>query len=382
MKIFMLYFLIFTVSTHGFAMKKNTVNPTELNSTKTTKDIAAFFQKTRSLRDDLEVENLELRLAINFNLDSDQLTSSAKAQLDSLAAVLTKPEFSQTNIELAGHTCDLGKREYNQKLSERRVRNAAHYLLDNYNLNRDRISTRAYGEDMPLIPGARDEEEREVNRRVVVYLRENRETIENMLKNRSEKSGFRWAVFKYKKDGKSDIVDYEGSSILYSNDEYRVFIRPARAKYVYIFQKDSKGHGEWIFPRKDIPYTNPLKPNEYFFPGRSKVFVLDNTVGTESIYFLVMDEPAEELGKALENNSANYFTQAMTQTIKLRGLKEVRIGPPIHGSTGNPNTIVISSPNETDPNEDGLVLKEPEGDVVNIMAQYREFFTVLTFDHR
>jgi len=347
---------------------------------KSPEDLKSFFRKSRSLRDDFKISDLELRLAISFALDSDSLNAEAKAQLDNLAKVLLDPEFSKLLIELAGHTCDLGDASYNFQLSQRRVKSAADYLVKKYNIAPNRIATKAYGKSMPLIPGAKDEVERAVNRRVVTYLPENRATIEKMLEDMPYFYGFSWAVFRIRKDGKTELVNYDGSSILKSDDEYRIFLRPARKKYVYIFQEDSKGVGQWLFPRKDIAIANPLQPGEYFLPSQSKVFVLDNTVGTETIYLVVTDEPAKDLEILIEGDSSNLVSETVLKIVKTRGLKKIKIGPPAKSANVTPNTIVISPPQSgtKKPGDSGV----SETDIANVMAHYSEFFMVIEFGHR
>jgi len=374
--------LLGILSFYGFALSSAQDTPlkNQQEQIKSPEDLKSFFRKSRSLRDDFKISDLELRLAISFALDSDSLNAEAKAQLDNLAKVLLDPEFSKLSIELAGHTCDLGDASYNFQLSQRRVNSASDYLTKKYHIAPNRIAVKAYGESMPLIPGAKDEAERVVNRRVVTYLPENRAAIENMLEDMPYFYGFSWAVFRVRKDGKTELVNYDGSSILRSDDEYRIFLRPARKKYVYIFQEDSKGIGQWLFPRKDIAVANPLKPGEYFLPSQSKVFVLDNTVGTETIYLVVTDEPARDLEALIEGDSSNLVSETVMKIVKTRGLKKIKIGPPAKSAHVTPNTIVISPPQSaTEKPGDSRV---SEMDIANVMAQYSEFFMVIEFGHR
>ncbi len=352
----------------------------EQDKIKSPAEIKSFFKKSRSVEADFQISDLELRLAMSFELDSDTLNKKSQTQLDNLASVLLEPEFSALTIELAGHTCDLGDANYNLQLSSRRVQHAFEYLVDKHRISPNRITTRAYGESRPLIIGARKESERAVNRRVVTYLTENRETIEKMLDAIPYNLGFRWAVFRYTKDNKAELIEYDGSSILKSDDAYRVFLRPARRKYVYIFQEDSRGKNQWLFPRKDLEYSNPLEPGEYFLPSRSKVFVLDDNVGTESIYLVVTDEPAAELEALIDNDAPNLIAEAVKKTVLTRGLKKIRIGPPVDSTEVTLNTVVISPQTQ-----ELLVSKDlavPPKNVANIMAQYSEFFVVLEFEHR
>jgi len=359
--------------------------------------IASFFRKTvltthnlqtlklKNIEPDFkpgDLKDLELRLEINFSFDSYALTDTAKSQLDNFAKVLKDPEFQHLFVELAGHTCEKGPAEYNEVLSQRRVNSARDYLINAQKINPIRISPRAYGERLPLIPGAKTEVERAQNRRVVTYLPENRSAIERILEE-IPNLGFRWAVLQYTNTDTFKLVEYDGSSQLKSEDEYRIFVRPFQKKYIYLYQLDSRGKGEWLFPRDDIALKNPVMPGNYFLPDNSRLFVLDHNVGKETIFLVVTDTPVEELEALLENDTEASFPEAVEHAIKTRGLEDVIIKPWKKNQTVIPkdNQVVVSSEGQRE-FDDKLELRIPQKNIVNIMAQYREFFTVLEFEHK
>ena len=351
-------------------------NPNE--AVVTSEEISSFFRKTKGVRDQVKLSDLELRLAISFTLDSDVLTSEARHQLDQLAKTLNDPEFKGIKIELAGHTCDLGNAEYNLKLSKKRVQSAVNYLTNTHHIASSRLSTEAYGERMPLIPGADTEEERAVNRRVVVYLPENRGAIEQMLRELPVKMGFCWGIFSYTGDGRERLVPYDNSGSLHSNDEYRIFIRPASRKYIYVYQIDSRGKGEWLFPREERSYTNPLRPGEYYLPSKSEVFVLDDNVGQESIYLFVTDDPVEEIEDLIRQKNEKPVKEVITQVVKTRGLKKIRIGPPAKTTAASSHSIVLSKIDDTGE----INLNQSADQLATILAQYKEFYTEIRFEHK
>lgn len=385
MKIYIRIFLIalvgfccFNVSflaAQGTKTKNNSIVPTE--------DIKAHLLKKRSVKENPKVTDLELRLAISFHLNSADLTQRTKEQLDNLAAVLVAPEFTNQKIELAGHTCELGDATYNLALSQKRVKGVVNYLVKTHHINPQRITNQAYGESMPLIPAARNEKERAVNRRVVVYRPEDRPTIERMLREMPKILGFSWAALHYTKDNKTKLIEYDGSSSLESGGEYRLLLRPATKKWVYIYQKDSRGNHSWLFPRNDVGLSNPMQPGEYFLPSKSEVFVLDENTGTETIYLVATEEPAEELEALLNSESPELFTQALSKTVKLRGLKDIRIGKPANTKNVPPHVIYISKSNQApQKKQGGLRLGTPQDEIANIMATYREFMMMLSFEHK
>jgi hypothetical protein len=80
-------------------------------------------------------------------------------------------------------------------------------------------------------------------------------------------------------------------SELSSSELYRIAFHLSKDSWVYIFQIDSTGKMDWLFPKN--PYArfssgqNPVEPNRWvFLPGRSQEdwFRLDENSGVEHIY--------------------------------------------------------------------------------------------------
>ena len=103
---------------------------------------------------------------ILFAINSSDLQSTARQNIESLAVVLNK--YSDTNILVEGDTDNTGTEEYNQKLSERRAQSVADYLKGQ-GIPGSRISTIGLGE---LNPVASNDTEygRSLNRRVEVAI--------------------------------------------------------------------------------------------------------------------------------------------------------------------------------------------------------------------
>ncbi len=347
--------------------------------------IANHLMRLKAPLPDAKPGDLELRLDINFDFNSAALRSSAKAQLDTLASVLKSPGFTNTAIELAGHTCDIGQDSVNLALSQRRVKSAIDYLAKTGKIEPARLSRIAYGEKLPLIVGAKSETERQLNRRVVVYLPENREAIEKMLREMPMTQGFRWGVFRVEQGGKETLISYDGTAKLYSNDQYRIYMRPALPKYIYLFQQDSRGNAQWIYPRADKGLSNPILPGEYFLPDKSKVFALDNTVGQETISLVVLEEADKELEKLAAQPEARDLVKKVTQTVVVKGIKEVRAGQASESATPRVQSVQVLAPGEKPkrPAREKRITIQPSSgkDVLAIMAQHREFRMELKFDH-
>jgi OmpA-OmpF porin, OOP family len=67
-------------------------------------------------------------------------------------------------VEITGHTCDIGEDNYNMGLSERRAKAVSKYLADK-GVSSERISVKFFGETQPAVPNTNLENRRK-NRRV------------------------------------------------------------------------------------------------------------------------------------------------------------------------------------------------------------------------
>lgn len=105
---------------------------------------------------------------IFFGFDQSTLTGESRKRLDVLANVLDV--FPSVRVVAIGNTDSRGTEVYNVRLSERRATAAMNYLIDK-GVSRDRISTKALGEDNPVAvnhheDGSDAPEGRKYNRRV------------------------------------------------------------------------------------------------------------------------------------------------------------------------------------------------------------------------
>jgi OOP family OmpA-OmpF porin len=108
--------------------------------------------------------SLKLTLRINFDFDQAVIKPEFKSELDK-AAAFVRANANVPFILLAGHTDSKGKEEYNQQLSERRAEAVREALINDYDLNPDKLKARGYGETQPVADND-TEEGRYLNRRV------------------------------------------------------------------------------------------------------------------------------------------------------------------------------------------------------------------------
>ena len=110
------------------------------------------------------LQDAVLLQGVNFDFNSDQLTSGAKAVLEPIAELLNGG-LSAIRIEIAGHTDALGESDYNQALSARRAY-AVKTFLAKRGVSVDRMVSTGYGASQPVADNS-SEAGRAKNRRVV-----------------------------------------------------------------------------------------------------------------------------------------------------------------------------------------------------------------------
>lgn len=103
---------------------------------------------------------------IFFEFDSHELKNESKIELQKIL------EFMNLNprvkIEISGHTDDVGSKEYNQNLSEKRAESVVNYLIST-GIERERLISKGFGSMMPVVPND-SEENRAKNRRTELMI--------------------------------------------------------------------------------------------------------------------------------------------------------------------------------------------------------------------
>lgn len=102
--------------------------------------------------------------AFRFDFDSATLRPENREMLSRIAGILLASEGYRLFID--GHTDDIGTKEYNQGLSERRAQSVRQYLVK-AGLPAEIISTHGFGKSNPLVEG-KTREARQKNRRVEI----------------------------------------------------------------------------------------------------------------------------------------------------------------------------------------------------------------------
>ena len=85
-------------------------------------------------------------LQINFELNSNQLSKTAKQQLNALGEALNDSELKDSKFIIAGHTDASGSKIKNQDLSQERAQAVVNFLTTHFKINPKRLSAVGYGE--------------------------------------------------------------------------------------------------------------------------------------------------------------------------------------------------------------------------------------------
>jgi len=101
---------------------------------------------------------------LHFDFDKAVIKKNYNKSLNNIVEILKKNPF--LNVEIQGHTDNRGSKKYNKKLSSKRAKAVARYLIK-HGIRAARISYVGYGYDLPIATN-KTEEGRSLNRRVQI----------------------------------------------------------------------------------------------------------------------------------------------------------------------------------------------------------------------
>lgn len=105
--------------------------------------------------------------SILFDFNDSNLKPEAESAIQKIADILKK--HPNREIRVAGHTDNIGKKEYNQKLSEDRAKSVLHQLVEKHKMDEGKISFKGFADTQPVVSND-TEENRAKNRRVEITL--------------------------------------------------------------------------------------------------------------------------------------------------------------------------------------------------------------------
>jgi outer membrane protein OmpA-like peptidoglycan-associated protein len=128
---------------------------------------------TELLESDKVIDILAKLKNIDFNLmfdsDSSQLPPEDIKRIELIANALNSPQLTNKKIFVEGHTDSDGERDYNQRLSQKRVNTVIKIFRDKFGVSKDRMLGLGLGEQYPLADN-RTNNGKTKNRRVSIFI--------------------------------------------------------------------------------------------------------------------------------------------------------------------------------------------------------------------
>jgi OOP family OmpA-OmpF porin len=112
-------------------------------------------------------ERLCMTLQVEFDTDKANVKPQYRDELVKVADYLKK--YPETTGVIEGHTDNVGGYDYNMKLSLERAESVVNYLVENFGIERTRLSAKGYGYTRRIAYN-RTSEERQKNRRINLIL--------------------------------------------------------------------------------------------------------------------------------------------------------------------------------------------------------------------
>lgn len=92
-----------------------------------------------------------VNLTVNFPSGSADLTSAARESLDGLGKALASSDLANFRFRIEGHTDNVGSREVNLELSQRRAEAVVGYLTNQYHVQPTRLEAVGMGQESPVV---------------------------------------------------------------------------------------------------------------------------------------------------------------------------------------------------------------------------------------
>ena len=254
--------------------------------TETTEGKAGIGTARGFAQDRTSLDKPMVTLHLPFELNSSELKADAFSTLKNLGLALESEALKGFVYRLEGHTCDLGTDAYNMSLSRKRAMAVRNYLAQSFNLDDHQLRVVWFGERRPAFRN-KDEASRRKNRRVIII--NTLESFDLPIDNKAP------VILQIKglRDGMERIV-HDGDS-LDANDRYAVEFKTRDMAFIYIFQIDSAGNVQKLFPKSDLSqHGNPTDPQSvYRIPSPVRWLQLDENKGVEKIILLASHEPVD-----------------------------------------------------------------------------------------
>lgn len=127
---------------------------------------AIVMQKDKPLVKDFEMVKVGMVITLRgiyFDFDKSTIKPESRPALDDAAKILK--DNPSITVEIQGHTDSKGSDSYNLTLSDQRAWSVVNYLVQNFGIDKARLTARGYGEAQPIATNDTDDG-RALNRRV------------------------------------------------------------------------------------------------------------------------------------------------------------------------------------------------------------------------
>jgi OOP family OmpA-OmpF porin len=113
------------------------------------------------------VEKVSIMLDVEFDTAKSVVKEKYYDDIKRVADFMKA--YPETNAVIEGHTDNVGKAEYNDRLSDDRAKSVRQYLIDKFGIDASRITSAGYGFNKPIASND-TKEGRQKNRRVEAVL--------------------------------------------------------------------------------------------------------------------------------------------------------------------------------------------------------------------
>lgn len=286
-----------------------------------------------------EVEGVtkpSLTMHLEFKFNSDELTPQTVKYLDALGTALQDPALRGYVYRVEGHTDNVGADAYNLELSRKRALAVVDYMVKTFGLEREQFDVYGFGKKNPVASND-TEAGRQQNRRVVVI---------NTLKAFDAAAVDKPKLsVKIKYSRAKEERELRDGDTLTQRDNYAIEFTPKTSAHVYIYQVDTMGKAELLFPNSQFSQSsNQVEPGRlYRLPELGKWLYLDDSKGKEHIVVIAqkdaMKDPLKVCKKIMGSEdtgegrtglaSATQAGSGVTAANKTRSLGGIREDKPV-----------------------------------------------------
>lgn len=253
----------------------------------------------------------------------EDLSANGRAQLEQAAQLLQSAEWQGKEIAIEGHTCTCGAADSNKAMAHKRAATVRDFLVDQGAIPSTAIQLIPHGETKTIsgsphenLPPIQCDIDvlHSMDRRVVIR------QVNSTTTNTASLLPPTQISFWHRPKNKDAFLQLEDGAILYSGDEFRIFMMAQDPVYAYLFHHGSGGDWVCLFPNENFsleaPAKNPLEAGrKYWLPRFSGGFVLDDTPGQEETLVYLSTEPHP----TMEKWKTEGVPQETVETEKQRG---------------------------------------------------------------